>query len=762
MRLKSIQLKIALASGACLLACATILVVYGIISARNTQHLVANRVSILLEDQAKSKLGALAHVQAATIQGILQENLSTSRTLGTVFAVLRDNLKSVSNKEGITNPVRDILNDILLRVLQNNPTFLGTYTAWEANSLDDRDREFAGDTKNGYDITGRFLPYWNRDAQGQIARQALVNIETTEINASGVSTGTPYSGSREGREIVLDPFPYVVQGKEEWLTTMSAPINSNGKWYGMAGSDRRLDFMQSLAKDVNKSLYDGQGSVRIISNLGLIAASSAEVKELGQPARTVFTDDAAEVVRHVQQGATFVDVNQKTGMVRAYAPIQLGRTGKPWSVLLTVPTKVVMAEAQALEAELTARSRDSTIWQVGVGLGVSVLALAALWIVSSSIVRPIRLAADFADKVAAGDFSQTLAIDQPDETGILAHALRTMVGNLKTMIGQAEAKSHEAAAEADRAKAAVAEAEAAKAMAETAKAEGMLHAAQQLESIVEIITSASEQLSAQIEQSSHGADEQSHRMGDTAISMEEMNATVLEVAKNASNAAQTADQAKIKAVQGSIVVSQVVQGIEQIQHQSQKVKNDMNSLGKETEGIGKILNVISDIADQTNLLALNAAIEAARAGDAGRGFAVVADEVRKLAEKTMTATKEVGQAIRGIQDGTKKNIDNVERTGKNIEELTKFANDSGESLREIVNLSETTTDQVRAIATASEEQSSASEEINRNIEGVNRISMETADAMRQSAQAVTELANQAQVLKRIIDEMKSGDRTGAR
>ena len=78
-------------------------------------------------------------------------------------------------------------------------------------------------------------------------------------------------------------------------------------------------------------------------------------------------------------------------------------------------------------------------------------------------------------------------------------------------------------------------------------------------------------------------------------------------------------------------------------------------------------------------------------------------------------------------------------------------------MREIVNLSETTTDQVRSIATASEEQSSASEEINRNIEDVNRISLETTDAMRQSAQAVTELANQAQVLKRLIGEMESGD-----
>ena len=295
-----------------------------------------------------------------------------------------------------------------------------------------------------------------------------------------------------------------------------------------------------------------------------------------------------------------------------------------------------------------------------------------------------------------------------------------------------------------------------------AKAEGMLQAAEQLESVVEIVTSASEQLSAQIEQSSRGTEEQTNRIGETATAMEEMNATVMEVAKNASNAASTADQAKVKAEEGSKVVSQVVQGIEQVQHQSEEMKNDMGNLGKQAEGIGQILNVISDIADQTNLLALNAAIEAARAGEAGRGFAVVADEVRKLAEKTMTATKEVGAAIRGIQEGTKKNIDNVERSCKNIEEVTNLATNSGEALKQIVTLADKTTDQVRSIATASEQQSATSEEINRSIESVNRISSETADGMRESAQAVGELANQAQVLKRLIDEMKSDGGSGTK
>ena len=78
---------------------------------------------------------------------------------------------------------------------------------------------------------------------------------------------------------------------------------------------------------------------------------------------------------------------------------------------------------------------------------------------------------------------------------------------------------------------------------------------------------------------------------------------------------------------------------------------------------------------------------------------------------------------------------------------------------DLVGLVESTTDQVRSIATASEEQSSASEEINHGIEDVNRVSMETSEAMRQSAQAVEELANQAQILKGLIADLKSGGTT---
>lgn len=404
------------------------------------------------------------------------------------------------------------------------------------------------------------------------------------------------------------------------------------------------------------------------------------------------------------------------------------------------------------------RQSQARLYSMIACVAIAIFVILFSGIVTLSITRPLSVGVNFAQKVAAGDLDQSLDIDQRDEVGHLAKALRVMVDTLKKKLHEVAEQTTLARNETERAKMLTLEAETAKLQAEKAKEEGMLQAARQLESVVEIVTSASEQLSAQIEQSSQGADEQAHRMVETATSMEEMNATVLEVARNASHAAETAAQARHKAEEGARIVTQVVQGIEAVQSQSQEMKTDMENLGQKAEGIGAILNVITDIADQTNLLALNAAIEAARAGEAGRGFAVVADEVRKLAEKTMAATKEVGAAIHGIQNGTRKNMENVEVVGKNIEDVTALAATSGDSLREIVSLSERTTDQVRSIAAASEQQSAASEEINQSIEDVNRVSLETSDAMRQSAQAVGELAVQANVLKELITTMQS---TGA-
>ena len=399
----------------------------------------------------------------------------------------------------------------------------------------------------------------------------------------------------------------------------------------------------------------------------------------------------------------------------------------------------------------------STLLKVYFSLGlILLLVLISAFFLARSITAPINHIISYSKDVASGNLNATLVERFSHDLGVLQASLEAMVENLKSKILEAERNSSIASEQTEKALLAMKEADVARQKAESAKAEGMLQAAHQLEGVVEIVSSASEQLSAQIEQSSRGADEQSGRVRETATAMEEMNATVLEVARNAQQAADVSHQARQQALEGSKIVTDAVKSIEAVHAQSIAIKEDMDVLGKQAEGIGQIMGVIADIADQTNLLALNAAIEAARAGDAGRGFAVVADEVRKLAEKTMIATQEVGQAITGIQEGTRKNIRNVEQSGVSIEEAAKLSAQSGESLKQILEFVHMVNDQVQSIATASEQQSAASEEINHSVEQVATISVETAQAMEQASSAVAELAQQSQALQRLIVEMKNG------
>ncbi|WP_319778706.1 methyl-accepting chemotaxis protein [Maridesulfovibrio sp.] len=279
-------------------------------------------------------------------------------------------------------------------------------------------------------------------------------------------------------------------------------------------------------------------------------------------------------------------------------------------------------------------------------------------------------------------------------------------------------------------------------------------AAADAEQISQSLSSAADELSAQIEQSNRGAQEQRDRVAETSTAMEEMNATVLEVAQNAGLAAEDADSARDKAENGSQLVQQMIESADGVRSQAAALKESMEQLGVEAKEIGNVLGVINDIADQTNLLALNAAIEAARAGEAGRGFAVVADEVRKLAENTMSATGEVGNAIKKIQNMTRQNISATEDAADSAQRSSELANESGQTLTEIVRLVVNASDQVRAIATAAEQQSATSEEINRATEDISRISLETSQVMGESAHAVQNVSEMAANLNSVIESIQ--------
>jgi methyl-accepting chemotaxis protein len=522
----------------------------------------------------------------------------------------------------------------------------------------------------------------------------------------------------------------------EAVTSAARCILRDGKLIGVVGLDISLKKLTELIKSVK---LGKTGYLVLVQDDGVILAESRHedlnFKKVGE-----IEPKYLNTLFGMESGSQTVTIDGKK-----YMGVVLTSGKTKWKLMGFIE-----------EAEIRAPVVRTLFLLSAIGLASLVIMALAVWIVSNNfILKPLNAVSNFVSGIAKGVYGHRIEHDRADEIGGIYDALNTTASVLEQNIKDIHAKTAEAEEKAHAAELATTEAQEARKNAEHARSEGMLAAARRLESIVGIVSSASAQLSAQITESSHGAERQAMRVTETATAMEEMNATVLEVAKNASQAAETAEDARKRAQNGSGIVNRVMTGMNNVEKQTGKLKTDMSTLGKQAEDIGRIMTVITDIADQTNLLALNAAIEAARAGDAGRGFAVVADEVRKLAEKTMTATKEVGDAIGAIQHGTRANVEGVDASVKLIAEATGLAGESGQALTEIVKLVESASDQVRSIATASEEQSAASEEINRSIEQVSSIANETSQAMNEAAKAVEELARQASVLQELINELRS-------
>jgi methyl-accepting chemotaxis protein len=229
---------------------------------------------------------------------------------------------------------------------------------------------------------------------------------------------------------------------------------------------------------------------------------------------------------------------------------------------------------------------------------------------------------------------------------------------------------------------------------------------------------------------------------------------VEEVSANSNSAAGAATHAADLARAGGAIVEQSLAAMHTISSNTEAVAVQIQELGKRSGQIGRIINVINEIAGQTNLLALNAAIEAARAGEHGRGFGVVAGEVRQLAERTTKATQEIGGMISAIQQDTLKAVQSIDDEAQDVQKGVNAATQAGASLKEVIEAAEQVGNMILQIAAAATEQSSATREVSGSVQEIARIITESTGDTEKTAVACNDLSVLSDELRQLVSRFK--------
>ena len=695
---------------------------------------------IAYNDMRKSSLNEMQQIAATNA-------LNVEKTMSVSLNIVNALETSLSTMKEDGNTDRSAADSLLKNTLQDNPMALGTWTGWEPNAFDGKDKDFVG--KEGHDATGRYVPYWVRSGD-KIQHTPLVDYT---VSGAGDYYQLPFT---QQKTVVIEPYVYAIDGKDVLMTSVAKPIVVGGKALGVAGMDISLEDANKAISAVHPmetgslSLVTGAGSIISHPSAKLAGKNIKDGGDLTAGWDQLIAKPGVEQEIAGPDGEAYFSV--------AY-PVKL-TNDLNWYAIVSVPKSTVFAQLNNMALS-----------------AVAIIAVAALllglagWFIARKFIRRIEGVIAETDRIANGQLDVQLHDrNAKDEIGDLSRSLGILLENNRQKIRlEADAEAALAREESERQERSVLHAaredsikfavsELGNGLASLSNGDMTVRLekpfADSLDEIRVDFNASVEKLQAAMvsfsenagviqagsEEIRSGADDLARRTEQQAASLEETAAALEQITTSIKDSTRRAEEA-------GALVSRTKEGAEKSGEVVRKAVEAMGGIEQSSQSVSNIIGVIDDIAFQTNLLALNAGVEAARAGEAGKGFAVVAQEVRELAQRSATAAKEIKTLISSSGEQVKRGVSLVGQTG--------------DALQAIVAEVQQINSNVQAIVQAAREQSTGLLEINTAVNQMDQATQKNAAMVEESNAASHTLVSEVSSLSQRLGQFNLGQATKA-
>jgi len=390
-------------------ATATALVV---LSLAVTSAVIAVRSSDNAEDASMQLARTSAREAAGAVQAQLGAKLGAVANLAGAMSALR---------EADMAPARPQIAAMTQATVRGAKDFIGGAVTWEPDALDGKDAEYAGKGPE-YDATGRYMPYYTRNADGTMHVEPIVWPTTAGANDW-------YDVPRRTRKLFFtEPYSYPINGKDVMMASLVAPILVKGEFRGTASADFQLTHLGEILGGIK--VLDG-GRLALISNGGLYASHPDAAKN-GKKA----DDLPPAALAAVRAGQTYEYVDG-AGMVHLIEPLRLHPDIAPWAVALSFP-----------HSEATAAARQLMGYSLLASLVCAVVAAIVMVTVQRRLTRPLRVLGATMTDLASGNADLNARLDARgrDELALIAAGFNGFVTKIQQVLVQVRASAGSVAA----------------------------------------------------------------------------------------------------------------------------------------------------------------------------------------------------------------------------------------------------------------------------------------------------------------------------